>query len=320
MIVSHRVTCCIVLALAGSSLGGPAPAQDAGNAAAADAGATCGRSLSEPVRNKWRMIGGAEGPGCPQSPELATPRSPQGSDAREVKFPDSAILWHASGPHEGQTFWVSGCVYRLYFQYGGPGGWLGLPISDTANLPDGQRQRFEGGQISYKRVDHQCEAEPAPDSPANSDTGSSVPIAATRAPLDQFYDPISGDHIAAASAPSIDRAVSAHYQRLRTEGYVFTEPGPGLIPLKSLWSESRAAHDEVAIPENEREALAGGYEFDGTQGFIFADPHSGSRPLKHFRDSSHNHALLTATAEGEADAAARGYIFDRIEGYIADTP
>ena len=302
----------LVFVLLGSGLAGWASAQGAASDAGQGGDLSCGRDLSVPVRNKWRMIGGIAGPGCPQAPEMATPRSPQGSDGREVKFPASAILWHASGPRAGQTYSVSGCIYRLSFQYGGPGGWLGLPTSDLINTPDGQRQAFEGGRITFRRVDQACEAERT-----ENDSGAAL---AEKAPLEQFYDAARGDYVAAASAPSIDRALAAHYQRLRTEGYVFTESAPGLIPLKVFWNESRGLHEEVATPEYEREALAIGYEFDGAQGYIYADPHPGTRPVKHFSDPTHIHGLVTATAEGEADAVARGFSFDRIEGYIADGP
>ena len=302
----------LLFTMAGTGLAGWVSAQEAASAGGQGVDASCARDLSLPVKNKWRMIGGASGPGCPLAPEMATPRSPQGSDGREVKFTGSAILWHASGPRSGQTYSVSGCMYRLYFQYGGPGGWLGLPVGDVINTPDGQRQLFEGGRITYSRVGQQCDAEPI-----GIDSVAAPP---ERAALDQYYDATSGDYFAAAATTSIDRAISAHYQRLRTEGYVFTEPAAGLIPLKAFWNESRAAHEEVATPENEREALATGYEFDGAQGYIYADPHPGTRPLKHFSDPSHVHALLTATAEGDADAVGRGFGFDRIEGYIADGP
>ena len=120
----------------------------------------CAQGLSQPVLAKWLGLGGAHGLGCPAAPELAAPVSPRGTAAREVKFDQGAILWHASGPRTGQTFAVSGCMYRLYFQYGGPSGWLGLPTSDPINTPDGQRQTFEGGVMTFQRVDSSCEAEP----------------------------------------------------------------------------------------------------------------------------------------------------------------
>jgi uncharacterized protein with LGFP repeats len=275
----------------------------------------CGRDLSSPVLAKWMGLGGAHGFGCPAAPELAAPVSPLGTSAREVKFEQGAILWHASGARAGQTFAVSGCMYRLYFQYGGPSGWLGLPTSDPVNTPDGQRQTFEGGVMTFQRVDSSCDAEagvPAALAPAAA--------ASARAALDQYFDPSRGDNVAAASAASVSRALSAHYQRQRTEGYVFSEPAPGLVPLKAYWNEALDAHDEMATAEGEREALVAGYAFDGAQGFIYADPHPGTRPLKHYRDAGGVHSLVTATPDGEADAAARGYHFVRIEGYVATGP
>jgi hypothetical protein len=273
----------------------------------------CGQGLSQPVLAKWLDLGGARGFGCPSAPELATPVSPAGTSGREVKFEAAAILWHASGPRSGQTFAVSGCMYRLYFQYGGPSGWLGLPTSDPVNTPDGQRQTFEGGVMTFLRVDSSCEAEPA----------VAAPVAAATSPrvaLDQVFDASRGDNVAAASAPSVARALAAHYQRQRTEGYVFTEPAPGLVALKVFWNEALGVHDEAGTAEGETDALAAGFAFDGAQGFIYPDPRPDTRPLKHYRDAGDTHSLLTATAEGEADAAARGYHFVRIEGYVPTGP
>jgi hypothetical protein len=296
-----------ILALAFTTLmAGGAAAQVAG------AAAVCGQSLSAPVQAKWTMLGGPDGLGCPTAVEMATAASPQGSAAREATFPTAAILWHASGAHAGQTFAVSGCAYRLYFQYGGPGGWLGLPTSDAVNTPDGQRQTFEGGVITYRRAYQECEAEHT--------AATQAQATSAKAPLDQFHDPARGDDVAAASVGGIERILAAHYQRVRTEGYVFTEPGPGLIPLKAYWNEAVGAHIDVASPETEREAQSAGYVFDGAQGYVYADPHPGARPLKLFHDAGGGHDLLTATDEGQADALARGYLFVRIEGYLPTLP
>jgi hypothetical protein len=287
--------------------GRPAHAQESAD------GMTCGQNLSQPVLAKWMALGGAREFGCPAAPELAAPVSPIGTSAREVKFAQGAILWHGSGSRAGQTFAVSGCMYRLYFQYGGPSGWLGLPTSDPLNTPDGQRQTFEGGVITFQRVDSSCDAEPGVGSAATA-------AASARIPLDQFFDPSRGDNVAAASTTSVKRALAAQYQRQRTEGYVFSEPAPGLVPLKVYWNEALNAHDEMATAEGERDALGAGYAFDGAQGFIYTDPHPDTRPLKHYSDPSNTHGLVTATPQGEADAAARGYHFVRIEGYVATSP
>ena len=287
------------------------PIRPAAAQAPAD-GVACGQGLSAPVLAKWLGLGGARGFGCPAAPELAAPVSPLGTTAREVKFETGAILWHASGARAGQTFVVSGCMYRQYFQYGGPAGWLGLPTSDPINTPDGQRQTFEGGVMTFRRVGSSCEAEPG--------VTETAAAASARVPLDQFYDASRGDNVAAASAPSVARVQAAHYERQRTEGYVFSEPAPGLTPLKVFWNEALNAHDETATAEGQHETLSAGYAFDGAQGFIYADPHPDTRALKHFRDSGDTHGLVTATREGEADAAARGYHFVRIEGYVATSP
>lgn len=272
----------------------------------------CGAAMSAPLASRWLEMGGAHELGCPTARELAAPTSPQGSDAREVTFASAAIIRHVSGPRAGQIYAVSGCAYRLYFQYGGPGGWLGLPTSDPLNTPDGQKQTFEGGAITFQRALQTCEAERAPTPPAVA--GS------PRTPLDQFLDSTRADYVAAASAGAVDRAIAAHYQRLRSEGYVFTEPAPGLIPLKLYWNEALGVHEDVATADAERDAQAAGFAFDGAQGFIYADPAPGARPLKRYLNPQTGHSMVTATAEGEADAAAHGFAFDRIEGYIASTP
>jgi hypothetical protein len=292
-----------LLALATASLASGAHAQ---NTEPRDA---CAASFSPPVLAKWATLGGSRGFGCPIAPEMAAPASPQGSQAREATFRAAAILWHATGPRAGQTYSVSGCAYRLYFQHGGPAGWLGLPTSDPINTPDGQKQMFEGGVITFQRALETCDAE-APETAVTQ-------AASARAPLDQFHDASRDDDLAAASATTVDRALAANYQRVRTEGYVFTEPGSDLIPLKVYWNETLGAHTDVATSESEREALAAGYEFDGAQGYIYADPHPGTKALKLFRHPENGRVLLAATPETEADAAARGFVFVRIEGYVA---
>ncbi|MEO8927024.1 MAG: hypothetical protein ABI306_07655, partial [Caulobacteraceae bacterium] len=207
-------------ALAALALGVGFAAPTIAQAHASGGGLACGKALSGPIFDKWTAMGGAEGPlGCPTAEDLATSTSPQGSRAREAAFPAATVLWHASGPHAGQTFIVSGCIYRLYFQYGGPSGWLGLPVSDATNTPDGQRQAFEGGSMTFLRAPNECSAEhgrmaalaaaPAPNAGTRAETS----------PLDQFRDASRGDYFAAASAAGAARARAAHYERLRTEGY-----------------------------------------------------------------------------------------------------
>ncbi len=301
-----------------SLLAGAAPT--ATTAQASEGGVACGQVLSGPIMSKWGALGGAEGPlGCPVGRESASAVSPSGAAAREAAFNGGVILWHSSGPHAGQTFVVTGCGYRLYFQYGGASGWLGLPISDPVNTPDGQRQRFEGGSVRFLRAPNECSAE------RNSETtlaagspASKAPPA--RSPLDLFAEPARGDHIAAASAAAAAAAQAAGYRRLRTEAYVLTEAAEGTLPLKLYWNEAVGDHVTVATAEGERDALARGYGFEGSQGFVYAEPKPGTAPLKQFWNAASRRSLLTATPKEEADAIDQGYAFVRIEGYAFVAP
>jgi hypothetical protein len=283
----------------------------AARAQAADVTA-CGRTLSPPVLARWLQSGGAKGPlGCPTGNELNAARSPAGTRAREADFAAGVILWHASGPRAGQTFVVTGCPYRLYFQYGGSSGWLGLPTDDAVNTPDGQRQSFEGGRVTYLRAPGDCGAErtaemlpTAPPSPAEiGDTG----------PLDAFFDAARGDHLSAAAAGTVRTAEAANYQRVENEARVFLSAGPGTAPLKLFWNEAKGDHVTVATAEGEAQAFAHGYEFEAAQGFVWTDPHPGALTLKQWR--SGDHSWLTATPAEEAAAQAAGFTFVRIEGY-----
>ncbi|HEY7901731.1 MAG TPA: hypothetical protein VIC25_11170 [Caulobacteraceae bacterium] len=273
--------------------------------------ATCGMRLSAPVLAKWSELGGQSGIlGCPTANETPGSTSPQGSKADEADFIGGMILWHASGPHAGRTFAVSGCIWRLYFSYGGPSGWLGLPITEPANFPDGQRQTFEGGLITYWRSPNQCEAERS-----EATTATAVAAATATSPLDAYDDPARGDHLALASASVARAAATAHYQRSETLARVFDAAGPGEAPLKLFWNEDRGDHLATATDEGERNALAEGYIFEASQGFVWTEPHPGAVALRQYREPTSGHHWLTAGPAGEAAAKAAGFVFVRVEGY-----
>jgi len=121
----------------------------------------CGKALSAPVATVWQAEGGATGRlGCPTAAGVTTAKSLSGVVAVETDFAGGAVLsWPEASAREGQAFAVSGCLYRLWFQYGGPSGWLGLPTSQARNTPDGQRQSFEGGEGWFSRAPNTCRAE-----------------------------------------------------------------------------------------------------------------------------------------------------------------
>jgi uncharacterized protein with LGFP repeats len=124
----------------------------------------CGFALRPEVMAEWVALGGREGRlGCPTGPETAAATSPGGVHSTLTPFGDAGVI--STVVDEAGTarpFAVVGCNWRLYFQFGGAGGWLGVPVEDAQNNPDGQTQRFEGGVIRATRAYDSCDAEPAP--------------------------------------------------------------------------------------------------------------------------------------------------------------
>ncbi len=120
----------------------------------------CSPALPGAMQDKWESLGQFDGRlGCGVEAPRPTAPSPKGSIAHQAVFENGLIVQYDGGPLAGQTFAVYGCLYRLYFQYGGPGGWLGLPVGDALNTPDGQKQEFEGGHMRYLRTPDTCTAE-----------------------------------------------------------------------------------------------------------------------------------------------------------------
>lgn len=277
--------------------------------------AACGQALSAPILSEWRALGGETGRlGCPTDREADTSASPQGSGGRAATFAGGTVVWHTSGPRAGQAYSVVAC-YRRYFQFGGPGGWLGLPINDAENTPDGQRQMFEGGSLTYSRSLDSCDEEHGAQI-ANAALG--LDAAAAKAPLDLFRAPAGDDFESIAAQNATARAVAAQYARVRTEALVFAEPGRDMAPLK-LYEAASGAHVTVATLQGER-AQGDGATFYGVQGYVWTHPVAGAVGLKQYRNIATGREMLIATAQGEADAQAAGYVFERIEGYAAPAP
>lgn len=126
----------------------------------------CGFKLSAPAIREWVILGGKEGRlGCPTADESAALPSIQGSASRETPFGDQgAIFVMVGGPRDGQAVAIANC-YRLFYQYGGAAGWLGLPLQDALNTPDGQKQPYEGGEMRFGRALDSCDATAASPAP-----------------------------------------------------------------------------------------------------------------------------------------------------------
>ena len=153
-----------VLALAALFLGAPASAQDATAAPPTTAAPTaCGFKMDEAAMKLWTAFNGEAGPlGCPTSDQVDAAPSAKGVRSDELAFgARGAIFVYRSGTKAGQAVAITNC-YPLYFQYGGPSGWLGLPLDNAANTPDGQVQRFEGGEMRLGRALQTCDATASP--------------------------------------------------------------------------------------------------------------------------------------------------------------
>ncbi|MBV8683313.1 MAG: hypothetical protein JO111_10590 [Caulobacteraceae bacterium] len=137
-------------------------AQTAPQTAGAESRKACGFTMGPAAAAEWDDMGGADGRlGCPTADEASTVASPAGTQSDVTAFGDrGAVFTIRSGPQAGKAFAITGCAWRLFFGYGGSGGWLGLPIEDGQNTPDGQTQTFEGGKVTLTRATSECEAEP----------------------------------------------------------------------------------------------------------------------------------------------------------------
>lgn len=311
--------------LVASLAAAPALAQSAAPPAAPTAAATglaCDTQLSPPVFAKWTELGGKDGLGCPTAREATSVKTRSGSVGHEADFSEhggAGVFWHASGPHAGQTYAVRGCNYRLYVQYGGPRGWLGLPVSEPQNNPDGQTQTFEGGTIDYLRADRSCSATRAAEEAAPTVGSHDVALADTHlVPLGLYFDSASGDHM--TTATGLPSQLADFYQTVRQEAQVYQEHPPGAVALKLYFKEATGDYATVATPEGERDVQSAGYEFAGLQGYVFPGPQPGLAPLKLYVSADHKDYFLAASAASIGEAEGAGYQFVRVEGYAPAAP
>jgi hypothetical protein len=272
----------------------------------------CGYALSGTIAGAWRDLGGEQGRlGCPTTSETPGQTSPQGSADRVVTFGQNGLIVLAvTGPRAGQAFAVSGGCFRLYVQFGGTSGWLGLPISDQENTPDGSLQRFEGGVMRWARAIDECQAEPSTAPPPTT-----AAAAEPATPLDLFENLATGDRLSLAAGGSVDKARAAGYQLLRGQARVFTTEAPGMARLKLYVNDANDLRETLATPQSEREALAADFVFEAGQGWVWIDPRPGAVTLKLYRNNDTGRTSLTASPQDEQDASAKGYHFVRIEGY-----
>jgi hypothetical protein len=276
----------------------------------------CGFPLGVSTYGVWRDLGADQGRlGCPTTTETATAASPEGTAARVTLFGlKGEIVEHAGGPRAGQAYAVNGCFYRLYVQFGGTSGWLGLPVSAAENTPDGSTQAFEGGSIRYTRAYDDCEATRG--APATPEAPLATPTAAAGyQSLDLYENPMTGDRLSLATDASIAEAATAGYKRLRPQARVIGDATPGTARLKHYANPTGDRREVVATDLSQQDAIAEGLAFEAGQGWVWIDARPGAVPVKRFRDPVTGKTRLTVGEADESEAVSAGYRFVRVEGY-----
>ncbi len=297
----------------------PAVAQTVQATPTAASSMICGFAVSEAASAVWRDLGGETGRlGCATAPETPTATSPLGTLARATAFGDiGVVLLHMSGARAGQAYAVSGCAFRLYVQFGGSSGSLGLPLGDSRNTPDGYKQPFEGGIVRTQRALDACDWTRTAEETRPVAQAAATAQADGLADLNVYENPATGDRLSLAAAGAVAEAEDAGYHRLRVQGRVMTLEAAGETRLKLFVQEARSLRETVASAQSERDALADGFVFEAGQGWIWTDPRPGAAPLKLYRHPATARVRLAATPDDVSDAEAAGYRFVRIEGYLA---
>jgi peptidoglycan/xylan/chitin deacetylase (PgdA/CDA1 family) len=95
------------------------------------------------ILGKYQSMGTVySGIGLPITDELG---APNGGRYNDFQYANSSIYWTAStGPHL-----VLGAIKGKWMWFGGPGGYLGYPISDEAAAAVGRVSRFQRGNIYW---------------------------------------------------------------------------------------------------------------------------------------------------------------------------
>lgn len=127
-----------------------------------DAASLCAGPTDAAIAGKWRDLGAGEGRlGCPNGREegLATA---SGKAFIVMQFDGGVLVRPATRAFAPNVMLVWGCIYRMYIQQGGLTGWMGAPLGDPENTPDGQKQRFEHGLARFYRATSSCDVERSP--------------------------------------------------------------------------------------------------------------------------------------------------------------
>lgn len=133
-------------------------------------------------------------------------------------------------------------------------------------------------------------------------------------PLKLYWNGRTDNLTATSSLSQKDSA--AGYQLVRTEGYVFTKPTPGTVPLKQYWSGERRDYHLTMTAQAEKDALSAGYRFVRIEGYGYSSPQPGTVALNLYWNDDRKDNFMATTAQAGLDATNGGYHLVRTEGYI----
>ena len=126
---------------------------------------------------EWSARLGITGLGRPVDVETAVTSS-TAVTATSQSFVNGSIYVVSSGGNNGKTFSVLSPIYDLYAASGGPGGSLGLPVTQEITLSSGvHRQTFEGGVLEYTPGGGGATQRPAVATVSIAGAATGVPVA-----------------------------------------------------------------------------------------------------------------------------------------------
>jgi hypothetical protein len=106
------------------------------------------------------------------------------------------------------------------------------------------------------------------------------------------------------------------FEKIRIEGYLFTNPHPGTVPVKTFYHDSRDDYALVATAKGEADMIAAGYRYIRTEGYGFAQPFPTSVPLKMYWNASRNDHVTVAETRSQQDQVNSGYSYVRTEAFL----
>jgi hypothetical protein len=131
----------------------------------------------------------------------------------------------------------------------------------------------------------------------------------TRTPIWLYWNSARAENVTT-------RSTLVGFERIRVEGYLFANPHPGTVPVKTFYHDTRDDYALVATAKGESDLLAAGYRFIRIEGYGFAQPFPTTVPLKLYWNPSRTDHATVAEARSEQDQKNSGYTYQRIEAYV----